>query len=868
MPGQLLERDGELDVLGAALDSAAAGHGCVVLIFGEAGIGKTTLLRSFAARAKGRARVLIGACDDLLTPRTLGPLRDAAAGGTGPLATAIAAGNRDDLLLAVRDELADGTRPTVLVIEDVHWADDATLDVLRFLGRRISELPAMLLISYREDEVGREHPAHRLIGGLGGDEVHRLRLPRLSRSGVAQLTGGTAVTSAALFQLTAGNPFFLSEIIASRGDDSVPLTVVDAVLGRVRRLEPVTQAALEQLAVIPTRVELPLARVLLGDLTVLAPAERRGILEVRRDAVAFRHELSRRAVEGSLAASERMQLNGKVLAALLAREHLDLPRIVHHAVEAGDDAVVVEFGLQAAAQAAAAGSHRQEIRFYEEALARADLLSSATRADILQAMTGSLFLVGRMEYALATGRDAVALREERGEPELMGEVLTQIGPILWTTARSAEALAAAERSVQLLRSDGQSPRLIFALLYWGLLLSAVGQLADLPALADETLAMAAAVGVPDLIAMAHTVHGRADLLTGDPAGIEEMKIGLELAIAAGNHVFAIMCFVLMVQDYWDLGRFDQVERYLTEGLQYARTREVDFYVEHLIAHQAKLESLRGDWASAETRLRELVGTRAGSESGSLRYSLPALAIITTRRGAEDAETWMNWCQDYARRTGGYYDMIPAALVAIEAAWLSGRPESAMASIEGMLSWDGRGLQARHRGEAHRWLHRLGRPTEIFPGCPEVFAAGIRGDWRAAAAIWAQIGSPYHRAMELLDSGDVDATMEALQTFDSLGAVPVVQIARRRLRELGVSQLPRGPKPATRTNPAGLTDRQVEILTMLSAGSTNAEIAARLVVSVRTVDHHVSAVLQKLGLTNRRQAAKAAADLGLGQSAPR
>jgi DNA-binding CsgD family transcriptional regulator/tetratricopeptide (TPR) repeat protein len=749
----------------------------------------------------------------------------------------------------------------------VHWADDATLDVLRYISRRIGEIPALLLISYRDDEVGPAHPAHRLIGGLGGTDVHRLRLPQLSRAGVAQLTGGTAATSASLFELTAGNPFFLSEIMAARGNDAVPLTVVDAVLSRVHRLEPATQSALEQLAVVPTRVEIPLARALLGDLTVLAPAERRGILEVRHDAIAFRHELSRRAVQGSITVSERMQLNGTVLRVLLQRDPLDLPRIVHHAIEAGDDAVVVQYGPRAAAQAAAAGAYRQQIRFYEEVLARGELVDSATRADILQTLTGSLFQVGRMEQALRVGRDAIALREQRGEPELTGEVLTGLGPILWVTARSAEALAAAARSVELLRSDKQSPRLVTALLYWGLLLTAVGELAPLPRVADETLAMAEAVGVPDLIAVGHALHGRADLLAGDPAGVVEMESGLRGTIAAGNHVFAIMCFVLLVQDFWDLGAFEEVQRVLDEGLEYASTRELDFYVEHLVAHRAKLEGLRGDWVSAETRLRDLVGAHGDAEPGSLRYTLPALAILTTRRGADDAAELMAWCQDYARRAGGYYDIVPASLVAIEAAWLAGRPELAEAPMAAIFSFAGKGLQARHRGEAQRWLRRLGRPAETFPGCPEVFAAGIRGDWQAAAAIWAKIGSPYHRALELIDSGDVEATVEAVHILDSLGAPPAVQIGRRRLRDLGVNQMPRGPKPTTRMNPAGLTDRQVEILRMLSAGRTNPEIAAQLVVSVRTVDHHVSAVLQKLGLTSRRQAAQAAADLGLDQLQP-
>jgi len=865
MPGRLLERESELDVLAAALDGVATGHGSVVLIFGEPGIGKTSLVRSFVRQASGRARVLQGACDDLTTPRTLGPLLDAASAGDGPLATALAGSNRDDVLTGVRAELSDPSMPTVLVVEDVHWADDATLDVLRYLGRRITELPALLVITYRDDEVTREHPAHRLIGSLGGDGVHRLGLRRLSRAGVATLAGGTAVTTAPLFQLTAGNPFFLSEVLATR-DETVPLTVVDAVLARVHRLDPTTQAALEQLSVVPGRVELPLARALLGDLTVLAPAERRGVLEVRPDAVAFRHELARRAVEGSLPASERMKFNGAVLAALLARSELDLSRVVHHAVEAGDDAVVAEYGRAAAAQAAAAGAHTQGILFYERVLARRHLLDLSTQAEILQAMTESLFLVDRMADALAAGHAAAAIREQQGERAALGEVYCALAPIYWVTARSDDALDAATRAVDLLRSDGRSPRLTFALLYLGLLQTATGRLDGLAAVADEALGMAQSVGAPDLIAMGRTLHGRTRLLTGDQAGIGEMTDGLQGAIASGNHVFVMMNYVLMAQDYWDLGRFDQVDRYVAEGLDYASEREVDLYAGHLRAHQARLTSLRGNWPAAEEILRELIGVRGEREPGTLRYALPALAVIAARRDADNAAELLDWSLDFARRAGGYYDTVPVAFAELETAWLTGHPELAKGASARILAFSGIGLQPRHRGELQRWLRRLGLPATDFPGCPEVFAAGIRGDWQTAAEEWDRIGAPYHRAMELVDSGEADPTREALQVFDSLGSPAAVQIARRRLWDLGVTQLPRGPKQATRTNPAGLTERQLEILAMLGSGMTNAEMAATLVVSVRTVDHHVSAVLQKLGLSSRRQAARAAVDLGLGDRA--
>jgi DNA-binding NarL/FixJ family response regulator len=170
---------------------------------------------------------------------------------------------------------------------------------------------------------------------------------------------------------------------------------------------------------------------------------------------------------------------------------------------------------------------------------------------------------------------------------------------------------------------------------------------------------------------------------------------------------------------------------------------------------------------------------------------------------------------------------------------------------------------RARADLLRWLRRLGRPATAFPGCPPEYAAGLAGDWQAAASAFARQGARYEQALELADSGETVPMLDALRLLDELGARPAAALLRRRLRDRGVTQVPRGPAPTTRANPAGLTDRQVEILRMLTAGRTNAEIAATLVLSVRTVDHHVSAVLQKLGVTSRREVAEAAGRLGLG-----
>jgi hypothetical protein len=283
---ELLERDRELTLLDEALHAAQAGTGSVVLVHGEAGIGKTSIVRGFVRRLPDRVRLLAGACDDLVTPRTLGPLRDAVR-GSGPLAAALAAGDRDALLADL-----DGGRPTVLVLEDVQWADDATLDVLRYLGRRVVDLSVVLVVTYRDDEVGPS--LQRVLGGLGGGSVRRVAPARLSRAAVARLAGGTAATSAPLFRLTHGNPFFVSELVAADPHGAMPPTVVDVVLARVQRLRPIERAALEQLSVEPSGVELPLARALVEDVEVLAEPERLALLEVHPGAVAFRHELARR----------------------------------------------------------------------------------------------------------------------------------------------------------------------------------------------------------------------------------------------------------------------------------------------------------------------------------------------------------------------------------------------------------------------------------------------------------------------------------------------------------------------------------------------------------------------------------------------
>jgi DNA-binding CsgD family transcriptional regulator len=277
------------------------------------------------------------------------------------------------------------------------------------------------------------------------------------------------------------------------------------------------------------------------------------------------------------------------------------------------------------------------------------------------------------------------------------------------------------------------------------------------------------------------------------------------------------------------------------------------------ARRLRLRAARGEWAEAEAGLRALLDD--GVDPGLIGHeTMPALARLLVRRGDEEAAAALAAAGEHATRADVLLWLVPTGLAHIEHAWLSGRPQLAGRYPELLLERTDRPGAERYRAELLRHLRRLGHPAEPFPGCPESVAAGLRGDWRAAAEAWQRLGRPYEGALELAESGEPGPTLEALAVLTKLGALPAAAIVRDRLREHGVRQRPRAPHPGTLANAAGLTVRQVEILRLVAQGLSNAEIAHRLVLSTRTVDHHVSAVLQKLGLASRRDAAAALATL--------
>ena len=337
-------------MLAEALEAARSGTGSLVLVSGEAGIGKTSLVEAFINDVD--VRTFWGACDDLITPRPLDPFHDIARQSGGELATLLESDvPPNTLFTAVLDEFDRGPGPTVVVLEDAHWADAATLDMIRFIGRRIDRVQAVLIVTSREDEIEPEHGLRFVVGDLPASAVHRMPLAPLSPAAVAALAGTRAKD---VYEITGGNPFFVSELIGG-AEALVPVTVRDAVLARVARVSRAARRVIDLVSIVPSRTELTVLHGLLGEVTdELEECERRGILVVGEQAVWFRHELARQAVEESLPAARRRALNRDVLSK--KKEGAADPAVlVHHAEQAGDIDMLMEAAPAAARRAAAGG---------------------------------------------------------------------------------------------------------------------------------------------------------------------------------------------------------------------------------------------------------------------------------------------------------------------------------------------------------------------------------------------------------------------------------------------------------------------------------------------------------------------------------
>jgi len=864
----LLEREEPLTSLAACADEARLGQGRLVLVAGEAGVGKSALVERFTAGLTG-AQCYLGACDGLFTPRPLGAFLDIAGQFGGKLAELAgrcdAPTAREELFGLLPGELSElGTAGgvCVVVVEDIHWADGATLDLLRFLTKRIGSLPMLLIATYRDDELATNYPLRVALGDLAVQRcTRRVDLAPLSAAAVAALSAGSGLDAAELHRVTGGNPFYVTETLRT-GLDEVPRSAVDAVLARVAGLGPGARDVLHAAALIGSVVE-PwlLERAADCPPSVVDELVDCGLLTADGAMLRFRHEIARRAVAQEIPAHRQPAIHARLLAALLAAGSTDHARLAFHAEAAGDAPATLEHATLAGRHAAEFGSHREAAAQFERALRVAEGEPPAVLAGRYDALADELSVIDSWDAAAAAYERALSLWRAAGDPLREGDVLRKLAVTLWRLCRAKEAGDASAAAVRVLEPLGPSVELARAYASAAADLCSQSRFADTIALARQAETLAAEFDAFGLQAYTLNLQAWSAMALGEDWA-PPLYRALDIALSHGAAYEAGHTYTNLHEINWMERRYAESEPYYLAGIAHCREHDLWVYLTCLQGVRTVTLERLGRWDEA-VELAETAVARIVSSPINRMIPQGTLGRILARRGA--AGTAWQYLDEAMAAADGTADpqyVVPMRLSLAEAHWLAGDLAAAHrdAVLAGLAAADG--AYPWLRGEAAAWIRRTG--TSPLP--PGEVAAPYRmeldGDWRGAAKAHDDLGCPYDAALALLDSGEEEALRQALDICQDLGAVATARVVRRTMRRLGIRSIPAGQRAATRSDPAGLTRREREVLALICAGRTDSEIAAELFISAKTASHHVSAVLGKLGVSNRRAAAAQAARLGL------
>jgi DNA-binding CsgD family transcriptional regulator/tetratricopeptide (TPR) repeat protein len=848
----LIEREAHLEALRKAIAESSA-SGCVVLVSGEAGFGKTSLLDAAFESLDHQFRVLATACEPIGIPAAFAPLYDLLHELPDDVRHDIRSGAGRPAVNAGLLDLIKNDR-IVLVFEDMHWGDEATMGLIRYLGRRIGATNSVLIVTYRSEEVDLTHPLRLVIADLGSS-VLRIELPPLTAAGVAQLAEGIDIDPLEVHAATLGNPFFVEELLRHPGP-VVPPTIGNAVLASAAQL-PDPGIELLQLVALSTD------GVALDFLISQAPeagrcldlAVQRRLLVAERGHVTCRHDIIRESLIQALTPTRGRDLHLRLLADLEAGQGVpaDITKLAFHSIGAGADEKAARYSLEAARQSARVGAHRQAAFHYSNALEFRSLISQETLREAS--------LEAAMEHCLIndfqTASDLAGLRLQWTD-----SIVEKAKARAWLAffqSRENDLVACrreAGLATEVLRNEPASEELALALSVTAWVELVEGDCKGAISHGDEAAALARSVGAAAVEVHAATTAGTARFMVGDSGGRAQLERAVALGIAENVGESAARALNSVGVISLRQGRLDEARDCFDRMIEYALAHELDAWYIAGIATRAWINVAAGRWSDADRDLEAVLGQRTCVQTEV--ESVVAAAMLRARRGDPGSTDLIDQA---LRRIEGSTDqelLIIGCALAMEGAWIGLVPLAEATSRYAALVRSG-ALLEDHSGRAMLafWARRL----DLDPPAGRIGPTGLEysGDVAGATRSWEESGYRLHAAIAraMLPNADLESVVAEL---NGMGADGTVRGLRRELQRRGVRHIPRGESASTRENPAGLTRRQAEVLALMASGLSNVAIAEALFITPKTASHHVSAVLSKLNASSRLEAvAKATAN---------
>ena len=849
----ILEREKELQVLESALEKARHGHGQLVIICGEAGIGKTKLIDHFVQSQQESLRFLRGACDPFSIPHPLCPLIDIARQiPDEELSQMLWQPSRPIIFHACIEKIQSLIQTTVVVFEDIHWADEATFDLMIYLGRRIQETNCLMIITYRNDALPSDHPIRHVVGRLSGQHIERLNLECLSRDTVISLVDKASISGEQLYQLTDGNPFYVTEFLENN-THSLPHSVSESIVSRFIQLSPDVRKILEFAAIIPKKTcnFWLLEAIWNVPLEVFEQCAVSGLVDIEANGLVFRHALMRQAIAESLPSIRRKMLHMLAIEGLIKSHeqgvNIGFTHIIYHADIINDIPTTLKYAPMAAQEAINLGAHQEAANHYRIMCDHLDRLDIIDQANIHEALAYECYLTGQMDEARQNTEIALQIWRQHQQVSQEANSLRRLSRFQWFLGNNRVAEDYAEQALTIAKTLPNSLELALAYSNRSQLHMLKSENTQAISYGEKALELAENLQSVEVISHALNNIGTAEWATGDQQGIVKLIKSLQLAEEhqLEEHVARAYTNItsLAVRNH----QYEIALQYFDAGLAYCERQSLDSWNIYMRGWLARCYFEQGQWQDAQDEVKNIL--EMNEAPAVIRQ--PALltkAHIAVRRGDEDAHEIMSDAWIIALEMQEIARLIPTLAIRAESAWFN---ETLQNMIDELTEYYQMALDYNDEwqiGILAFWLWEAGQLDSISDLIAQPYRLQITGDWQAAANLWKELNCSYEQALALLH-GDNQAQIEALKIFESLGAKSATDHLLNKMHDNGIYR----PHRETRANPAWLTKRQLQVLELLVQNMTDAEIGESLYISSKTVGHHVSAILSKFGVRTRHEA---------------